>query len=256
MNFLHKINQHISKQHKRLKICSVLSKFINQSIFKQNKRNLLNIGLDGFFPKNKWKMSKKVIGGLIIVIFSQFFAFFAPIMAQNALADNVSGNEIQVFLDNGAKLNELEKELINQKLIIIAQNPQNNTEFLDQTSENVTTTVNIAEEEQNNIKFTSLGVRTMSSYNSEPAQTDDTPCITANGFDVCAHGIEDTVAANFLPFGAQIKIPDLFGDRIFIVRDRMNQRYPDRIDIWMLNKADSKIFGLRRAEVQLLVEAQ
>jgi len=94
--------------------------------------------------------------------------------------------------------------------------------------------------------------RTITAYNSDPRQTDDTPCITANNFNVCEHGIEDTVAANFLKFNTKIRIPDLFGDRIFIVRDRMNKRYPDRLDIWMLDQDEAWKFGRRTARIEVL----
>lgn len=93
---------------------------------------------------------------------------------------------------------------------------------------------------------------TLSAYTSEKAQCDDSPCITANGFNLCEHGIEDSVAANFLKFGTKIRIPELFGDRIFVVRDRMNKRYSDRVDVWMLNKADAKNFGLKYAKIEIL----
>lgn len=106
--------------------------------------------------------------------------------------------------------------------------------------------------ENKNWKTESTTFRTITAYNSEVAQCDDSPCITANGFNVCEHGIEDTVAANFLKFGTKIRIPELFGDRIFIVRDRMNARYSDRIDIWMKSKQDAKHFGKRTALVEVI----
>lgn len=96
------------------------------------------------------------------------------------------------------------------------------------------------------------GWAVITAYNSEAAQCDASPCITANGFNVCKHGIEDTVAANGLPFGTKIKIPDLFGDRIFIVRDRMNARYTDRVDVWMKNKTDALQLGVREAKIEIL----
>jgi 3D (Asp-Asp-Asp) domain-containing protein len=87
---------------------------------------------------------------------------------------------------------------------------------------------------------------TATAYNSEISQCQGDPCITANGFNVCRHGIEDTIATNRLPFGTKIRIPELFGDRIFIVRDRMNKRYYNRIDIWMLDKQEAVNFGIKR----------
>jgi 3D (Asp-Asp-Asp) domain-containing protein len=96
------------------------------------------------------------------------------------------------------------------------------------------------------------GLHSMTAYTSEVAQTDSSPCTTANGFNVCKHGIEDTVAANFLPFGSKVKIPDLFGDRVFIVRDRMNSRYSERVDVWMKSKPDALQFGVRTARIVVL----
>lgn len=98
------------------------------------------------------------------------------------------------------------------------------------------------------------GSRTVSltAYNSEVGQTDGDPCTTANGFNLCEKGVEDSVAANFLPFGTKIMIPDLFGDRVFVVRDRMNRRFNNRVDVWMLRKTDALKFGVRHAEIVIL----
>ena len=92
---------------------------------------------------------------------------------------------------------------------------------------------------------------TVTAYSSTPDQTDSTPCITANGFNVCDHNTEDVVAANFLPFGSKIKMPDYFGDKIFAVQDRMNARYYYRVDVWMKSRAKAKEFGVRRLEIEI-----
>lgn len=119
-------------------------------------------------------------------------------------------------------------------------------------------------EQNNNFKITSLskdqalpinkGLRTVSltAYNSEAAQTDGDPCTTANGFNLCKHGAEDSVAANFLPFGTKIMIPDLFGDKVFVVRDRMNKRFSNRVDVWMLSKERALKFGVRQAQIIII----
>lgn len=105
----------------------------------------------------------------------------------------------------------------------------------------------------NDLKEVKLsGHYTITAYNSEAGQTDNSPCITANGFDVCKNGVEDTVAANFLPFGAKVRIPDLFGDRVFVVRDRMHPRHKNRLDIWMINYEDAKQFGVKVAKIEVL----
>ena len=94
----------------------------------------------------------------------------------------------------------------------------------------------------------------ITAYTSEVAQTDDTPCITANGYNVCEGENEDTIAANFLPFGAKVRIPELFGDRVFVVRDRMNRRYPNKVDVWMRDKHEAIEFGNQLAKIEILSE--
>ncbi len=91
----------------------------------------------------------------------------------------------------------------------------------------------------------------VSAYTSEAAQTDSTPCIAARGFDLCAHNEEDVVAANFLPIGTKLRIPELYGTRVFTVVDRMNERYDRSVDVWMRNKADAKSFGRKRAMIEV-----
>ena len=91
----------------------------------------------------------------------------------------------------------------------------------------------------------------LTAYTSEPGQTDDTPCITASGLDVCERDIENVVAANFLPLGTRVRIPELFGDRVFYVEDRMNKRYQYKMDVWMKEKAAAKTFGVKYATVEV-----
>jgi len=99
---------------------------------------------------------------------------------------------------------------------------------------------------------------TITFYNSLPNQTDNSPCITANGYDLCeqyeTEGFGNTIATNLLPFGAVVKIPSLYGDKEFVVRDRMNQRYNGkaRMDIWLPTYAEAKKNGVKRS-VEVLV---
>jgi hypothetical protein len=77
-------------------------------------------------------------------------------------------------------------------------------------------------------------------YSSDPYQTDATPCIPAMNFDLCEHyltyGMEDTIAANFLRLGTKVRFPELYGDKVFTVRDRMNSRYNyDRIGYYRID---------------------
>jgi len=255
MRFLRKFNK---KRFNFSKNCLKLFKYLhikkNKIDFSSKKKTkkLFQIGLDAFFTGKKLKMSKKIIGALIITLSFQLIGFSTPILAQNVLENEDEKQTVK--LENGAILSDLEVELLNKNLVIFEkQDDEGKVDVFFPT--NIDDAVNINSINTNkNEQFVSMGVRTLTSYNSEAAQTDDSPCITANGFNVCEYGIENTIAANFLKFGTKVKIPDIFGDRIFVVRDRMNERYSDRVDVWMVNKIDSQAFGVRRAEIYVLVE--
>ncbi len=89
----------------------------------------------------------------------------------------------------------------------------------------------------------------LTAYSSTEDQTDDTPLITASGKTV-ADGI---IANNMLPFGTKIKIPELFGDKIFIVEDRMHSRKGKyQADIWMPEYLQAKNFGAKVTEIEVL----
>lgn len=106
---------------------------------------------------------------------------------------------------------------------------------------------------QNNLlKTQHIGKYIITAYNSEKSQCDNSPCITANGFNVCNHNKEDTIAANFLKLGTKVQIPDLFGSNVFIVRDRMHKRHSNKVDVWMINKQDAIKFGVKIAKIKVL----
>lgn len=89
----------------------------------------------------------------------------------------------------------------------------------------------------------------ITAYSSTPDQTDSTPFITASGNTV-KDGI---VANNLLPFGTKVRIPELYGDEIFVVQDRMNQRKGIyHLDIWFDNQLEAKNFGSELTYVEVL----
>lgn len=89
---------------------------------------------------------------------------------------------------------------------------------------------------------------TMTAYSSTSDQTDDSPFTMANGNRV----YDGAVAANFLPFGTKVRFPDLYGDKIFVVEDRMHKRFDERMDIWMETRGEAINFGVRKATVEIL----
>lgn len=89
----------------------------------------------------------------------------------------------------------------------------------------------------------------MTAYTSTPGQTDSDPFTAASGKRV----YDGMIAANGLPFGTEIYIPSLYGDKVFHVDDRMNSRYGlGRMDIWLdTTVAEARKFGVKRLEVRI-----
>jgi len=103
-------------------------------------------------------------------------------------------------------------------------------------------------------KVKSETIRVVTAYNvGDPRQTDDTPCISANGENICkalANG-EMRCAANFVPLGSRLYV-DKIG--VCLVTDRMNKRYRNRVDIAMRKDEYRKAcrFGRQKLRVRIL----
>ncbi len=84
----------------------------------------------------------------------------------------------------------------------------------------------------------------VTAYSSHPSLTDNDPFIAASGKKV----YDGMIAANFLPFGTVVMLPELFPEKKFIVEDRMNRRYNNVLiaDIWMETYELAKKFGVKR----------
>jgi 3D (Asp-Asp-Asp) domain-containing protein len=86
-------------------------------------------------------------------------------------------------------------------------------------------------------------------YSSTYFETDDTPHLTASG-SLVRDGI---VANNFYPFGTRVKFPEIFGDKIFVVEDRMNPKKDwYYFDIWFPSYSEAKNFGAKITSVEIL----
>jgi 3D (Asp-Asp-Asp) domain-containing protein len=89
----------------------------------------------------------------------------------------------------------------------------------------------------------------ITAYSSTPEETDDTPYITAAGTDV-RKGI---VANNYFPFGTKIRIPELYGDKVFIVEDRMSWKKGNyHFDIWFPSHETAENFGVKRTYIEVV----
>jgi len=89
----------------------------------------------------------------------------------------------------------------------------------------------------------------ITAYSSTPWECDDDPFITAAGTYV-RDGI---VANNYLSMGTKIRIPQLFGDKVFVVEDRMHwTKSNSHIDIWFPSYQEAKNFGVKNTYIEIL----
>jgi len=91
----------------------------------------------------------------------------------------------------------------------------------------------------------------LTGYSSTEDQTDSTPFTTASNKQV-RDGI---IANNFLSFGTKVRIPEVFGDKVFEVDDRMNRRKGnDHFDVWFSTTEEAIHFGAQTAMIEVLAD--
>lgn len=83
-------------------------------------------------------------------------------------------------------------------------------------------------------------------YSSSSHQTDADPFTTASGGRVQP----GTMAANFLPFGSQVRV----GNVTYTVQDRMNERYNNKyvVDLWQPTYEAAIAWGARVVEMEIV----
>jgi len=97
-------------------------------------------------------------------------------------------------------------------------------------------------------------IRVVTAYNAgDPRQTDDTPCISASGENICkalAKG-KKRCAANFVPLGSRLYVEKI---GVCLVTDRTNKRYRNRVDIAMQRDEYHKArrFGRQKLTVKII----
>ena len=88
----------------------------------------------------------------------------------------------------------------------------------------------------------------VTAYSSRVEETDSTPFTTASGSKVRT----GVVAANWLPLGTQIRIPEFFGSQVFTVEDRMNKRHSKKVDVWFSDTGEALRFGKKITRIEIL----
>ena len=73
--------------------------------------------------------------------------------------------------------------------------------------------------------------------------------ITASGKTVS----REILANNMLPLGTKVRIPSLYGNKVFVVGDRMAKRMGSyHVDLWMPSKEMALNFGVKTANIEVL----
>jgi 3D (Asp-Asp-Asp) domain-containing protein len=89
----------------------------------------------------------------------------------------------------------------------------------------------------------------ITAYSSTVEETDSTPFITASNTTTR----DGVIANNLLPFGTKVRIPEVYGDKIFVVEDRMNARKSGyQFDVWLPSHVEAEQFGVKRTYIEIL----
>jgi 3D (Asp-Asp-Asp) domain-containing protein len=89
----------------------------------------------------------------------------------------------------------------------------------------------------------------VTAYSSTPWETWGDPFITASGSWV-RDGI---IANNLLPFGTKVRMPEIYGDKVFVVEDRMNSRKGNyHFDVWFPSYRQALEFGAKKTYLEVL----
>ena len=96
-------------------------------------------------------------------------------------------------------------------------------------------------------EFTLLGTYTITAYNALSYQTDNSPCISASGMNICEAGELICACPREFEFGTEFFI----NDRWWNCQDRMAKRYREKnhIDILMKTVEEAKAWGVKQLEV-------
>ncbi len=107
-------------------------------------------------------------------------------------------------------------------------------------------------ERQTEVKKAEGATRLVTAYNSTPEQTDGSPCIAADGTNICERyrAGEKICAANWVPIGTRLRVPG-YGD--CTVADRMATRHSTKVDVFLdQDVGAARAWGARRIEVEII----
>ena len=177
-----------------------------------------------FSLKQLFSMRKREISFLwgLISLTILFFLSFSPVFAPSYLSNAEAGFRV-----------------------IEPQNPMIETPLIQKNSFLTSSSHYLPEDKITVLETISVIV---TAYSSTIDQTDLDPFVTAAG-TIVRDGV---VATNILPFGTKIKIPELYGDKVFVVEDRMHWRKGYHIDIWFPSRDEALQFGIKTTDALIL----
>ncbi|MDD5072134.1 MAG: hypothetical protein PHQ42_05395 [Patescibacteria group bacterium] len=178
---------------------------------------------------------------MAVLIGRLFIAFLPQAVAQ----DNGLTNSSDIYAVSAAGPNSMAiSELENENGLVLQSNI-----FLQPVCFSAN---GCSEENKKQVEKTSIEKKIkkviVTAYSSTPDQTDSSPFITANGTYV----YDGIVACNFLPFDTKVKFPEMYGDKIFIVEDRMAKKNSHKIDIWMPSRTLALQFGVKSLAFEIV----
>lgn len=96
-----------------------------------------------------------------------------------------------------------------------------------------------------------VGTKAVTPFHAVKAECDNDPD-EASGGRVAINGdpTGSWFACNWLPFGTKIVVPDISGNKVWTCRDRMNKRFPHRVDL--LLQLNERGFGLVWAKIYIV----
>ena len=176
------------------------------------------------FPLSKRKMGANII--ILLVIMSLTGGGLGLNPGELAEADFEIASEENIILDGAI--------ILQGNSILPLSGPASSQEALctTETSPKASRTIKVV----------------VTGYSSSPHETDETPHVTASG-TLTRDGV---VATNLLPIGTKVRFPELFGDKIFLVEDRMSSRAGYQADIWFPSALEALVFGAKRTFMEVI----
>lgn len=177
--------------------------------------------------------SKLVLGGLVLslIIYGAIPGFPENLTGSGLFIDEKA--LAQVFINSEANQ---EESNLNNNLLTVQENSLLPISNAGSGEEKIVQRINVV----------------VTAYSSSPLQTDNTPYITASGTYVR----EGIVANNLLSFGTRIKIPEVFGEKVFVVEDRLHSRKGYyHVDIWYPSRKEALNFGKKWTYIEVVHSA-